>query len=95
MKAYRFDASKKLEGAYGAQIGLTLRAEVAPTPGPGQVLVRLKANALNFVDLVCLMGAFPVDGRVPLMDGAGIVEAIGPGVARWKIASTIPAPIRI
>lgn len=91
MKAYRFDASKKLEGAYGAQIGLSLRDEAAPTPGPGQVLVRLKANSLNFVDLVCLMGAFPVDGRVPLMDGAGIVEAIGPGVARWKIGDRVLA----
>jgi NADPH:quinone reductase-like Zn-dependent oxidoreductase len=91
MKAYRFDASKKLEGAYGAQIGLTLRDETVPIPGHGQVLVRMRAFSLNFVDLVCLMGAYPVDGRVPLMDGAGIVEAIGPGVTRWKVGDRVLA----
>ncbi len=91
MKAYRFDASKKLDGAYGAVIGLRLQDEAAPAPGPGQVQVRVRANSLNFVDLVCLSGAFPVDGRVPLMDGAGTVEAIGPGVSRWKIGDRVLA----
>jgi len=91
MKAYRFDASKTLEGVYGAAIGLTLREEEAPAPGPGQVLVRMRANSLNFVDLVCLSGAFPVDGKIPLMDGAGVVEAIGPGVMRWTIGDRVLA----
>ncbi len=91
MKAYRFDASKKLDGAYGAVIGLRLQDEAAAAPGPGQVQVRMRANSLNFVDLVCLSGAFPVDGRVPLMDGAGVVEAIGPGVTRWKAGDRVLA----
>lgn len=50
-------------------------------PGPGQVLVRVKASSLNFHDNVNLMGLLPGPWpRVPMSDGAGEVVAVGPGV---------------
>ena len=49
-------------------------------PGPGQVLVKVKASSLNFHDNVNLMGLIPGPlPRVPMSDGAGEVVALGPG----------------
>jgi NADPH:quinone reductase-like Zn-dependent oxidoreductase len=49
-------------------------------PGPGQVLVNVKASSLNFHDNVNLMGLLPGPWpRVPMSDGAGEVVAVGPG----------------
>lgn len=59
----------------------------APDPGPGQVRVGLRAAALNHLDLFVLGGipgvtlAFP---HVMGSDGAGVVDAVGPGVMRVK-----------
>lgn len=56
----------------------------SPRPGPGQVLVRMRAASLNYRDLLVATGRY---GRgplkrplVPLSDGAGEVVAVGPGV---------------
>mgnify|MGYP001083729730 CR=1 FL=1 len=64
---------------------LTERAE--PRPGPGQVLVRMRAASLNYRDLIVVKGglgpALPLP-LVPLSDGAGEVVEVGPGVERVK-----------
>lgn len=50
-------------------------------PGPGEIRVRLHANSLNFHDLAVASGWIPTaDGRIPMADGAGVVEAVGPDV---------------
>ncbi|XEI33906.1 NAD(P)-dependent alcohol dehydrogenase [Aeromonas veronii] len=55
------------------------------TPGPGQIRVALHATSLNFHDLRVANGAAPTaDGRVPMADGAGVVEAVGEGVSEFK-----------
>lgn len=58
-----------------------------PTPGPGQVLVRVRAVSLNYRDLMVVKGQYnprmPLP-RVPCSDGAGEVVAVGDGVAEWK-----------
>ncbi|MEN3792573.1 NAD(P)-dependent alcohol dehydrogenase [Fulvimarina sp. MAC3] len=52
--------------------------EEAREPGPGEVRVRLHASSLNFHDYGVVSGAMnPVDGRIPMSDGAGVVEAAG------------------
>ncbi len=51
-------------------------------PGPGQVLVRVRASSLNFHDNLNLMGLLPGPWpRVPMSDGAGEIVATGAGVA--------------
>ncbi|SNS55277.1 NADPH:quinone reductase [Sphingomonas laterariae] len=69
----------------GAALGLAMTEGEQPQPGAGEVLVRVRASALNFVDLTLLDGSMPgIDGRVPLLDGAGEVVAVGAGVTRWR-----------
>ncbi|MBV0893017.1 NADPH:quinone oxidoreductase family protein [Paracoccus sp. Z118] len=53
-------------------------------PGPGQVQVRLRAAALNFADLLMVDGRYqdtPPYPFVPGLEGAGEIEALGPGIA--------------
>jgi len=58
-------------------------APVEPVaPGPGQIQVAVKASSLNFHDYAVVSGLIPTpDGRIPMSDGAGIVTAVGDGVA--------------
>ncbi len=59
-----------------------------PQPGPGEVLVRVRACSLNFRDQMIPKGLYmggPIDRDItPLSDGAGEVEAIGAGVTQYK-----------
>jgi NADPH:quinone reductase-like Zn-dependent oxidoreductase len=64
---------------------LTLVERPDPRPGPGQILVRLRAAALNFRDLLTAEGVYNPKQKFPLIpcsDGAGEVIAIGDGVTR-------------
>ncbi|MFE7115173.1 NAD(P)-dependent alcohol dehydrogenase [Streptomyces sp. NPDC057654] len=63
-----------------------------PVPAAGQVLVRVKAAALNARDRLIVGGRYsaPVPpGRVPLSDGAGVVEAAGDGVTRFRAGDRV------
>jgi NADPH:quinone reductase-like Zn-dependent oxidoreductase len=54
-----------------------------PTPGPGEVLVRIAAAALNRVDLYMCQDGRGFRHNLPLIlgvDGAGVIEAVGPDV---------------
>jgi NADPH:quinone reductase-like Zn-dependent oxidoreductase len=73
MKAYRLTPAGGLDG-------LTLVERAEPEPGPGQVLVRVRATSLNYRDL--LIARRSQQAIIPLSDGAGEVVAVGPGVAR-------------
>ena len=57
-----------------------------PTPGPGEVLVRVKAVSLNYRDLLMVEGAYGGNTPLPLTpisDGCAVVAAVGPGVTRF------------
>jgi NADPH:quinone reductase-like Zn-dependent oxidoreductase len=62
------------------------------SPGPGQVVVRVRAASLNYRDLLTVQGSYnpkqPLP-LVPLSDGAGEVEAVGPGVTRVKTGDRV------
>jgi NADPH:quinone reductase-like Zn-dependent oxidoreductase len=63
-----------------------------PVPGPGQIRLRVHAVSLNYRDLAIALGFYggPVKpGLVPGADGAGVVEAVGPGVTRWKVGDRV------
>ncbi len=54
-----------------------------PEPGPGEVRVRITRSAINPTDWKTragLTGGDPEDFQVPHQDGAGVVDAVGPGV---------------
>src|SRR5580704_3648928 len=54
-------------------------------PGPGQIRIALHATSLNYHDLLVANGGIPTaDGRVLMSDGAGMVEAVGEGVAEFR-----------
>ena len=57
-----------------------------PVPGPGEVLVGLRAASLNFIDIAVANGHFPVPRfpMIPVADGAGEVVQLGPGVEAFK-----------
>src|SRR5258708_34929172 len=59
-----------------------------PGPGPGAVLVRIHASGVNPTDHKTRSGATwrPVDEfQVPHQDGAGVIEAVGPGVDGLRV----------
>jgi NADPH:quinone reductase-like Zn-dependent oxidoreductase len=64
-----------------------------PSPGPGQVLVRMRATSLNFRDLACVTGNYPGGAvkrdTIPLSDGAGEVVEIGEGVDRFSVGDRV------
>jgi NADPH:quinone reductase-like Zn-dependent oxidoreductase len=63
-----------------------------PTPGPGELIVRIKAISLNFRDLLTVNGMYGGNYTLPLVpfcDGAGVVEAVGPGVSRFKVGDRV------
>lgn len=72
---------------------LTLTERPDPEPGPGQVLLRMKAASLNYRDLVVprrgygrLTGELPL---IPISDGVGEVVALGEGVRRVKVGDRV------
>ncbi|MBM3395524.1 MAG: NAD(P)-dependent alcohol dehydrogenase [Betaproteobacteria bacterium] len=71
---------------------LTLVSRPDPAPGPGQVLIEVKAWSLNYRDLMVAKGAYgapPPLGRIPLSDGVGEVVGIGAGVTRAKVGDRV------
>ncbi|MEH6581207.1 MAG: NAD(P)-dependent alcohol dehydrogenase [Halioglobus sp.] len=57
----------------------------AVEPTCGEIRVRNHASSLNFHDYAVAVGLLAVDdGRIPMSDGAGIVEAVGPGVTQFQ-----------
>lgn len=66
-----------------------------PEPGPGEVLVRIGAASINYRDLLIAKGGYRSRQKqtdlVPLSDGAGTVEAVGPGVHEFKPGDRVTA----
>lgn len=61
-----------------------------PRPAPGEVVVRMKAAALNFRDLQVIGGARAVSRPlVPLSDACGEVVELGAGVTQWTVGDRV------
>ena len=84
MKAYRYT------NASGAG-AITLGEANLPESGPGEVRVRIEATSVNSRDLLMLAaaGRGEMKERIPLSDGAGVVEAVGAGARRWAVGSRV------
>jgi alcohol dehydrogenase len=77
--------------AYGKQ-NLELVASAIPAPGPGQILVRVQAVALNYRDKMVIdngMGMPLVLPVTPASDMAGEVVAVGAGVSRFRSGDAV------
>ncbi len=90
MKSYHNNLGAGLDG-------LVMKEHAVPTPGPRQVLIRVRACALNARELMILIqGAYPLpvksDG-IPVSDGAGEVVAVGEGVTRARVGDRVTASI--
>ena len=71
---------------------LELVERPTPQPGPGEVLIKIRAVSLNFRDLMMVKGAYNPKLRLPLIpcsDGAGEVAAVGEGVTAWKTGDRV------
>ena len=75
--------------------GLKVGERERPSPGAGQVLVRMRAASMNFRDLAIVAGKYfrgPVThDTVPLSDGAGEVAAVGAGVTQFAVGDRVVA----
>ncbi|MCS2609603.1 zinc-dependent alcohol dehydrogenase family protein [Halomonas dongshanensis] len=71
------------------KLSATELPEAAP-PGAGEISVRLHASSLNFHDYAVVAGMIPTeDGRIPMSDGAGVVEAVGEGVGEFAVGDAV------
>jgi putative PIG3 family NAD(P)H quinone oxidoreductase len=74
--------------AAGGPDVIAIRDVPAPTAGPGELTVRVKAAGLNRADIYQRRGGYaappgwPPD--IPGLEYAGQVETVGPGVTRWR-----------
>ena len=72
---------------FGGPEVLRLEEVEAPRPGPGQVLVRVRAVGVNPVDTYIRSGVHAVKPALPFtpgLDAAGVVESVGEGVERFR-----------
>jgi propanol-preferring alcohol dehydrogenase len=81
--------AKTMQAAVVRQFGkpLTIEEVQIPTPGPGEVLVKIVATGVCHTDLHAADGDWPVKPTPPFIpghEGAGIVAAVGAGVTRIK-----------
>ncbi len=80
-----------VEGAFGLE-NLREVERPEPRPGPGEVLLRMRATSLNYRDLLMVRGHY--DPRqplplVPLSDGVGEVLELGEGVTRVALGDRV------
>lgn len=72
---------------HGGPEKLQLRESPDPTPGKGEVRIRVKASGINFADILARQGLYPDAPKIPCVVGyevSGIVDAVGTGVdASW------------
>ncbi|HEX6396936.1 MAG TPA: NADP-dependent oxidoreductase [Steroidobacteraceae bacterium] len=78
------------DSMHGVQVGeggmLSVREMPVPKPGPGEVLVKVRAAGVNPADW---KGAGGRMGQVPGTDVAGVIDTLGEGVTGWKIGEPV------
>jgi len=91
LKVYKLDKP-------GSVDGLAIHEVDKPSPGNGEILLRVRATSINNRDLLVVRDqyGFPIPpGLVPLSDAAGEVEAIGAGVRRFKVGDRVAPAMQI
>jgi NADPH:quinone reductase-like Zn-dependent oxidoreductase len=80
----------ELQSSFGLK-ALTVAERPEPTPGGGDVIVRMQAAALNYRDWQVVRGDYPqlVLPLIPLSDGAGEIVAVGKDVQRFRVGDQV------
>ena len=59
-------------------------------PGPGEILVDVRAAGINFIDTYRRAGVYPMDYPHTVgSEGSGVVAAVGEGVTRWSVGDRV------
>jgi len=76
--------------AGGGYDKVTVGTRDAKDPKAGEITVRLHANSLNYHDFAVVSGMWgPVEPRIPMADGAGVVTAVGEGVTEFAVGDYV------
>ncbi len=84
----------EVKGGRGAADALVLAEMPTPVPGPGQILIRVRAAGVNRPDILQRLGFYPPPPGAPATLGlevAGEVVALGAGAARWCVGDRVAA----
>lgn len=84
----------EIKGGAGPAEALTLTERPAPTAGPGEIRIRVRAAGVNRPDLLQRQGRYPAPpgaSDILGLEVAGEVDQVGPGVSRWKIGDRVCA----
>jgi propanol-preferring alcohol dehydrogenase len=74
---------------------LEIRDVPVPSPGAGQILVRIEASGLCHTDIHAARGDWPVKPKIPLIpghEGVGTVVEVAPGDSPVKIGDRVALP---
>ncbi len=77
---------------FGAPEVMKLQEFPTPTAGPGQALVRIHAAAVNPFDTYMRAGTYAIKPQLPYVPGgeaAGVVQAVGEGVTKFKAGDRV------
>jgi NADPH:quinone reductase len=72
--------------------GCAVEEVATPTPGPGQVLVRVLGASVNFPDLLMTRGEYQLKPPLPFtpgLDFCGEVASLGEGVDAWRVGDLV------
>jgi NADPH2:quinone reductase len=79
---------------YGPPESLVMSEVPEPVPGPGEVVITVKAASVNFPDVLIIQNRYQVKPPLPFSPGseaAGIVKAVGPGVTHVRPGDAVVA----
>lgn len=83
-----------VRGGKGGADALELGEVPVPRPGPGQVLIRVRAAGVNRPDILQREGRYPPPpgaSEILGLEVAGEVAQLGEGVARWRVGDRVTA----
>lgn len=79
---------------FGGLKAVKIQNKPEPTPSEGEVLIRVKACGLNFLDVMMRQGTIDNAPKLPVIMGfecAGEIEALGEGVADFQVGDRVAA----
>jgi NADPH2:quinone reductase len=79
---------------YGPPRSLVVEELASPTPGPGEVVISVKAASLNFPDVLIIQNKYQFKPPLPFSPGselAGVVKEVGPDVRAFRAGDRVMA----